>query len=492
MKTRLLLFIILVISITIPAISFAQKPPDCTFGDQTNLDHIFEKDFTVKAFTEKHQNATRSIPNESNTINNIVFQAKKDSIKEALEIKFSTDEKGCFIPASYHYFYDDGIINATARNSVANFTEIMNLIKSNDKSIEDFYPDDCDFVDLDVTITSGKSFGICKETHSRSITILIDSNSNGTLKVDIPIKILYSLPSKDCKPTGDFFVELDEEEARSEITSTDIGNSVKIEFPKGFHKIRIMGMVIIPDPSPDQYCGIVEGYLDKKYLAPLDQTDNGVAFKFIQCNEDLVLIQKYDDTPACVKSETIGKLIERGWALPELKPESNLIPQAPERLLSEIGNQTLSFENAKQETGLSNAFAPSYIPSGYALDSVRTISDNGIDHEITMIYLPSGIKSSEQTSIQQMIKDGMVVSIKSDKNGASDWNASVKKQVQDAPEIRSSILINNNEILLIQNNPEIDYPFAAKTFKDNLRIEIFSQKLDTDILKSVIISMVAP
>jgi hypothetical protein len=171
------------------------------------------------------------------------------------------------------------------------------------------------------------------------------------------------------------------------------------------------------------------------------------------------------------------------------KTQSNLIPQAPERLLSEIGKQTLSFDNAKQETGLANAFAPSYIPSGYALDSVRTISDKGIDHEIMMIYLLSGIKSSEQTSIQQMIKDGMVISIKSDKNSASDWNTSVRKQVQDAPEIRSSISINNNEILLIQKNPEIDYPFAAKTFKGDLRIEVFSQKLDTDILKSVIISM---
>lgn len=171
------------------------------------------------------------------------------------------------------------------------------------------------------------------------------------------------------------------------------------------------------------------------------------------------------------------------------KIQSNLVPQAPERLLSEIGNQTLSFDNAKQETGLANAFAPSYIPSGYALDSVRTISDKGIDHEIMMIYLPSGIKSSEQTPIQQMIKDGMVVSIKSDKNSASDWNTSVRKQVQDAPEIRSSISINNSEILLIQKNPEIDYPFAAKAFKGDLRIEVFSQKLDTDILKSVIISM---
>jgi hypothetical protein len=190
----------------------------------------------------------------------------------------------------------------------------MNLIKSNNKSIEDFYPDDCDFVDLDFTITSGKFFGACKGTTSKSITILIDASSNGVLGVDIPIQMLYSLPSTDCKPTGDFLVISDGEETRYEIMPTDIGNLVKVEFTEGFHKIQIMGSIILPDPSPAQYCGIVEGYLDKKYLAPLDQTDNGVAFKFIRCNEDLVLIQKYNDTPACVIFETKEMLIHRGWA----------------------------------------------------------------------------------------------------------------------------------------------------------------------------------
>jgi hypothetical protein len=116
MKTRLLLFILLVISITIPLTSFAEQPINCTFGDESiPLEDIFEKDLAVKAFTEKHQNATRNIPvNESGSLKNqLVLQAQNNSIKETLEIKFNVDTKGCYIPASYHYSYDDGIIDVT-------------------------------------------------------------------------------------------------------------------------------------------------------------------------------------------------------------------------------------------------------------------------------------------------------------------------------------------------------------------------------------------
>lgn len=34
----------------------------------------------------------------------------------------------------------------------------------------------------------------------------------------------------------------------------------------------------------------------------------------IHCNNGLILLQRYDGTPACVNPETKQKLIERGWA----------------------------------------------------------------------------------------------------------------------------------------------------------------------------------
>jgi hypothetical protein len=48
-------------------------------------------------------------------------------------------------------------------------------------------------------------------------------------------------------------------------------------------------------------------------LTPLVQLEFGANPNEIKCKENLVLIQKYDGTPACVTPETKEKLIERGW-----------------------------------------------------------------------------------------------------------------------------------------------------------------------------------
>ena len=51
-----------------------------------------------------------------------------------------------------------------------------------------------------------------------------------------------------------------------------------------------------------------------KSTSPSNQFNSGVPLNEIQCKENLVLIQKYDGTPACVSPETKQKLTERGWA----------------------------------------------------------------------------------------------------------------------------------------------------------------------------------
>ena len=303
--------------------SFAQTTK-CTFGDALTSDaEKFAKDLAVQAFLEKHPDATRIIPTDESgsAVNQIVFHSSEGIFKETLKLKFNVDRNGCYIPAYYDYLYDDGTINPAVRNSVGNFTEIVTLIKTDNKTIRDFYPDDCQFVDLDVSMTSGQSYGVCKEINSMAVTILIDSDSDGSLEIDLPIRVVYSLPSQDCKPTGDFVVLLDKSETNYEITSTEIGNQVQVEFTEGFHKISVMGSVIIPSPSPVQYCGIVEGHLDKKYMSPLDQTDHGMKPNSVKCNEGLILIQKYNGSPACVKPETIPRLMERNWIKDDAKQQ---------------------------------------------------------------------------------------------------------------------------------------------------------------------------
>jgi len=49
------------------------------------------------------------------------------------------------------------------------------------------------------------------------------------------------------------------------------------------------------------------------YALPLKQLHMGIATNEIVCHNNMVLTVKHDGTPACVKSSTLSKLLERNW-----------------------------------------------------------------------------------------------------------------------------------------------------------------------------------
>jgi len=54
----------------------------------------------------------------------------------------------------------------------------------------------------------------------------------------------------------------------------------------------------------------------KKILSPKQQLKNNINPTDISCKTDLVLIFKVSDhSPACVKSTSVEKLIDRGWTM---------------------------------------------------------------------------------------------------------------------------------------------------------------------------------
>jgi hypothetical protein len=55
--------------------------------------------------------------------------------------------------------------------------------------------------------------------------------------------------------------------------------------------------------------------------SPLKQIKAGVTTDEIQCNESLILVTKYDGSPACVKPETIPRLMERNWIKDDAKQQ---------------------------------------------------------------------------------------------------------------------------------------------------------------------------
>lgn len=63
-----------------------------------------------------------------------------------------------------------------------------------------------------------------------------------------------------------------------------------------------------------------EVFYEKPHVSPLKQFKSGILLNEIQCRDSLILVTKYDGSPACTKPETKTKLIERGWG----KPLSNI------------------------------------------------------------------------------------------------------------------------------------------------------------------------
>ena len=63
-------------------------------------------------------------------------------------------------------------------------------------------------------------------------------------------------------------------------------------------------------------------------LSPLKQFESGIPVNEIQCRDSLVLLKKYDNSPACVKPESAPKLENRGW----IKLEENPLPISENKL----------------------------------------------------------------------------------------------------------------------------------------------------------------
>ncbi|MCV0366354.1 MAG: hypothetical protein K5798_03685 [Nitrosopumilus sp.] len=78
---------------------------------------------------------------------------------------------------------------------------------------------------------------------------------------------------------------------------------------------------------PNQDGLFAEEYYGVRLLSPLRQSDSGIAFDEIHCGIDLILIQKYDGSPACVTESTKQKLIERGWIT--TKDDSDVFDSIP-------------------------------------------------------------------------------------------------------------------------------------------------------------------
>ncbi len=122
-----------------------------------------------------------------------------------------------------------------------------------------------------------------------------------------------------------------------EITLSTYTNNTLNVFDK--YKIQLIDVKPYPTSTktikPEDYVAILKITKDDKIpnmehpvttiLSPLKQFKSGIPIDKIQCKESLILVTKYDNSPACVKSETKTKLIERNWVTVDQVNESEAI-----------------------------------------------------------------------------------------------------------------------------------------------------------------------
>lgn len=170
-------------------------------------------------------------------------------------------------------------------------------------------------IELDYQIEGGILTSMCKSERINSVITKINAEQDGQLTITIPKKVVYSLSSTNCEDNSDLIILTDNEEtAHSKSTHTKKDNIITVGFSKGVHTIEFIGTVILPDPSPAQYCGIVMGF-DSRFLPPKFQLERGMNPEYVKCNSGLVVAHKYaDESPACIKPQSMQKLVQRGWA----------------------------------------------------------------------------------------------------------------------------------------------------------------------------------
>ena len=303
------------ISIMIPTSLSAQESIKCHFGDKSvSFDDIFEKDFAVKAFVEKHPNSTRHVAIDETKPPNgeLTFSTENQNEKETLMIKFTQNDDGCYRPKSYHYSYDNGIIDVSIQNSLSNFTEIINLIKSDEKKLEDFFPKNCNPIKLDYVLEGDSKPHFCKVDDSSSIVISLQKHVGGQVEIKIPYNVMDAL-FYNCIDSGDYFVLINGEEVDFEWNDYDDEDmyGIILEAPQGHSRVEIIRTFQL-NLTQEGFCGSIWNE-HERYISPSLQKRIGVDLQTIQCNDGLILTIKKDGSPACVKSETKEKLAERNW-----------------------------------------------------------------------------------------------------------------------------------------------------------------------------------
>lgn len=141
-------------------------------------------------------------------------------------------------------------------------------------------------------------------------------------------------------------------------------------------------------------------------MSPWQQFKSGVTLDHIVCKSDFQLIIKMEDqSPACVTSQTVQKLIERGWAmstLPNISTNEQLSNLSSGKCIT--GNPTFSVDLASFISIQKNASNPSSGKSYYPQMATVMIGINN-----TVEWINEDNSSSSVTSDDGSFDSGPIL-----------------------------------------------------------------------------------
>ena len=209
---------------------------------------------------------------------------------------------------------------------------------------------------LTITLANWEQESFAQSSESVSIETNLDSefllqfNQSAEIKSeDIIITFLNVTSDSRCPSDvtcvwqGQAGIELNVQKGEEESTvSLSIGgDSNPNESIFNSHLIQLVDLSPYPVSTktiqPEEYTATIkitkyEVLQEETILPPLKQVKLGIE---ISCKPDLVLITKYNGSPACVKPQTREKLIQRGWALEDTNQNESIT------ITQENNNQTI-------------------------------------------------------------------------------------------------------------------------------------------------------
>lgn len=189
--------------------------------------------------------------------------------------------------------------------------------------MQESFAEESSWVTSDFTIQGGTLIEIEDYSIAGSIILYVEMDTDGYV---IVTKTHHMSANPDCTPTDDLFVLIDGVAVEGIINKND--HSLSINIPKDSKEIEIISShVLVLHTTSSMYAEFCKVLDDGKTMSPHIQTKKGFLVPDVICKNNLVLIfSELSNKPACVKSDSVNKFLDRGYSTKHLfkLPFSNM------------------------------------------------------------------------------------------------------------------------------------------------------------------------